>query len=147
MLLFSSGLCSIYQSSAWFPLVTGQAKRMTGSLVKISPPLSTAHLPPLHWTVVHICCHENRPHLRKWRGRFLLYTPFPAARHRVCFIAYERPFVWMVSLRIYRRPLYFTGQRLIKMQLKRGVVGRRCRPAGAPAASRPALLYREPCFL
>lgn len=72
----SSALCCIYQSFAWFPMVTGQAERMTGSLVEISPPLSIAYLPPLHWTVIHICCRENRPHLCNWGGHVLRYTVF-----------------------------------------------------------------------
>lgn len=70
----------LHQSFAWFPVVTGQAERMTGSLVMISPPLSIAYLPPLHWTVVHICCRENRPHLCKWEGHVLRHTPFTAAQ-------------------------------------------------------------------
>lgn len=79
-LLVDAAVSSI-RALLWFPLVTGQAKRMTGSLVKISPPLSTAYLPPLHWTVARICCHENRPHLCKWEGHFASLAFHSRAAH------------------------------------------------------------------
>lgn len=109
----TSALCCISQSFAWFPMVTRQAERMTGSLVKISPPLSIAYLPPLHWTVVHICCRENRPHLCKWGGHVLRHTllqQFAPSRTHEC------PRVRLIWLCIYRMCLCFTGHWVIQMQ-------------------------------
>lgn len=108
----TSALCRICQSFAWFPMVTGQAERMTGSLVKISPPLSIAYLPPLHWTVVHICCRENRPHLCKWGGHVLRHTPLQRLEHHRTD---EGPHVRLIWLHSYKMCLCFTGHWVIQM--------------------------------
>lgn len=124
----SYALCCIYQSFAWFPMVTGQAERMTGSLVKISPPLSIAYLPPLHWTVVHICCRENRPHLCKWGGHVLRHTPFTAAQQLVRSSAYE--WLCLVDLAAYLQDvslLYWTlSTSNSHAKLKQGVMRSCC---------------------
>lgn len=126
----------LHQSFAWFPVVTGQAERMTGSLVMISPPLSIAYLPPLHWTVVHICCRENRPHLCKWEGHVLRHTPFTAAQQLVRSSMYVWVPVCPVDLAAYLQDvslLYWTLSNS-NAKLKQGVM-RWCFHTAAAAAA------------
>lgn len=114
MLLFLLYSAASIRAFLWFLMVTGLGERIPGSLVLISWPLSIPYLSPLHWTVVHICCHENRPHLFKSGGHVL--SPFTAAQQSVSSSTYGCLCGRLIWLRIYRTCLCLTGHWLIQMQ-------------------------------